>query len=104
MSAGLGEGELPPLSHRMIFGLASDVKANVHYLEDTCVLYPAGHSVVLYDTETKTQRFIHGRYLLCVGRSILSSSFVEHSRKTKALIPKGTSHAFAWIDSWSLLN
>ena len=45
---------------RHIFGLKSDVSFGLHYLEDNCVIYPAGHNIVLYSTDTKTQRFIHG--------------------------------------------
>lgn len=47
-------------SCRHIFGLKSDVSSGIHYLEDNCVIYPAGHNIVLYSTDTKTQRFIHG--------------------------------------------
>lgn len=49
----------PVLTHRHVFGLKSDVSGGIHYLEDNCVLYPAGHNVVLYSLDTKTQRFIH---------------------------------------------
>ena len=44
-----------------IFGLKADVSGGIQYLEDNCVIYPAGHNIVLYSTDTKTQRFIHGR-------------------------------------------
>jgi hypothetical protein len=46
---------------RHVFGLKADVSSGIHYLEDNCVIYPAGHNIVLYSTDTKTQRFIHGR-------------------------------------------
>jgi hypothetical protein len=50
----------PLLGYRAIFGLKPDVKSNVHYVDDQTVLYPAGHNVIIYSAETKTQRFIHG--------------------------------------------
>jgi WD40 repeat protein len=41
-----------------VFGLKGDVKNNIHYLDDVHVLYPAGYSIVMYNTEKKTQKFI----------------------------------------------
>ena len=46
----------PPCSH--VFGLKSDVKENVHYVDEQTVLYPAGSNIILYGIEQKTQRFI----------------------------------------------
>jgi len=40
-----------------ILGLKADVKDNVHYLEESEVVYPAGRHVVIYNTEKKTQRY-----------------------------------------------
>jgi hypothetical protein len=49
-------------SHRShIFGLKADVVSNIHYLDETFVLYVAGHNLIIYDTQKKSQRFIHGR-------------------------------------------
>ena len=48
------------VSPRHTFGLKADVKDNVHYLDEQTVLYPAGHNVVIFNTEQKTQRFISG--------------------------------------------
>ena len=41
-----------------MFGAKSDVRENVHYVDESTVLYPAGHQIVLYHVESKTQRFI----------------------------------------------
>ena len=41
------------------FGLKGDVRANVHYIDETTAVYPCGHMVIVYNTETKTQNFIH---------------------------------------------
>ena len=51
----------PELVHRHIFGLKSDVKNNFFWLDDNKILYPAGHTIVIYDIEQKVQQFIFGR-------------------------------------------
>ncbi|CAD7922808.1 unnamed protein product [Amoebophrya sp. A25] len=53
-----GGGDSYQLSYRACFGLKSDVKHNVHFFEETQLVYPAGHTtVLLYD---KSQRFFPG--------------------------------------------
>ena len=47
------------LSHNHIFGLKPDVTDAVWFLDESKLLYPAGHNVVIYDTENKSQKFIH---------------------------------------------
>ena len=49
-----------PSTSRYVFGFRGDVKDNVAYAEDGSVVYPAGHNVVLYSPDTKTQRLISG--------------------------------------------
>lgn len=44
------------LSHGHLFGLKTDVKNNVHYIEEHLVAYPCGHSVVLLHLETRAQQ------------------------------------------------
>ncbi len=44
----------------MVFGLRADVADNLHYADDGSIIYPAGHNVILYQNDTKTQRFIPG--------------------------------------------
>ena len=46
------------VSLKHIFGLKGDVKDNIHYIDETNVLYPAGYNIVLYNTEKKTQKFV----------------------------------------------
>jgi len=48
------------LSLRHVFGLKSDVTSNVHYVDETQLLYPAGHNTVLYSTDQKTQKIFPG--------------------------------------------
>lgn len=38
-----------------IFGLKGDVHACVHYFDEAYVIYAAGHNIVVYNTETKSQ-------------------------------------------------
>ncbi len=57
------------LSH--VFGARSDVPNNVHFVDENIVLYPAGHCLILHDTETKSQRFIYGSKASVGGRGNL---------------------------------
>lgn len=45
---------------RHVFGLKGDTKENIHYIDETTVIYPAGHNTVLYNIEQKAQKFIPG--------------------------------------------
>ncbi|KAK9830297.1 hypothetical protein WJX72_010857 [[Myrmecia] bisecta] len=45
---------------RHVFGLRGDVKDNIHFVEENSLVFPVGHHAVLYNTETKVQRFIPG--------------------------------------------
>ncbi|TPX47853.1 hypothetical protein SeLEV6574_g02417 [Synchytrium endobioticum] len=46
------------VAHRHAFGLSARVKSNIHFADEQSVLYPTGANVVLYNVETKAQRFI----------------------------------------------
>ena len=50
----------PPPPRRHVFGAKGDVRANVHYLDETTVLYAAGNQIVLHHVESNTQRFVPG--------------------------------------------
>jgi len=49
-----------PQTLRFFFGLKSDVRNNVHFIDDQKILYPAGHNVVIYDMDNKSQQLIPG--------------------------------------------
>lgn len=57
------------------------------YTEDGAVVYPAGHNVVIYSSETKTQRLIHGTLesegitALCVSANKKLLAVAERSEK-----------------------
>jgi len=52
----------PPLTvtPKFMFGLKSDVKNGINFLDDQRILYPCGHNVVIYSFEDKSQIFIPG--------------------------------------------
>lgn len=45
------------VSLQFIFGVRSDIRDSLHFWDEKRVIYPAGHNVVLYDIEERTQRF-----------------------------------------------
>lgn len=114
-----------PILRRHIFGLRGDVKDNIHFLDETTVVYPAGkhlftlffpcipscalprlrvrlgallkppnfsatflpsgHNIILYSTDTKTQRF-----LPCTVESDGITAFaLSKSRRYLAVAEKG---------------
>lgn len=56
VGSGGGGGAIITLKH--IFGLKGDVANNIHYLDETHVMYPAGYNIPIYDLDKKTQRFL----------------------------------------------
>jgi hypothetical protein len=44
--------------YRYVFGLKGDVNGNIFYVDETNVLYPAGSNSVIYNIESKTQKFL----------------------------------------------
>ena len=43
------------LTHRHIFGLKGDVKRLIHFVEESTCMYPCGHNIILYNSETREQ-------------------------------------------------
>eukprot|EP00466_Bigelowiella_natans_P020910 jgi/Bigna1/37070/e_gw1.17.10.1 len=48
-----------PIKLDYLFGLQTTVNSNIHYIDEAEVVYPCGHNVIVYDTEKRTQKFIH---------------------------------------------
>lgn len=46
-----------------MIGLKPDVNPGVLAISDSVIAYVCGHNVVLYDIETKTQRYVLGKSL-----------------------------------------
>jgi len=55
-----GHGPALSLVHRHVFGLKPDVKNNVHYAEETQIIYPAGTNAVLWQADQKQQKIFQG--------------------------------------------
>lgn len=66
---------------RYLFGLKADVRNNIHFGDEDTVIYPAGHTVVIYNYQTRTQQFLFGRYVwlsrYCVCISIYYSTYIS---------------------------
>lgn len=43
------------------FGLKADVRDNICFIDEQTVVYPAGSSIIVYNVDTRTQRFIQVR-------------------------------------------
>eukprot|EP00729_Bicosta_minor_P028336 gene28336-8202_t len=50
------------LQQTRAFGLAGDVRDNVCYLDEQTIVYPAGSTLVIYNTATREQKFIPGSH------------------------------------------
>eukprot|EP00742_Colponemidia_sp_Colp-10_P003011 GILJ01003213.1.p1 GENE.GILJ01003213.1~~GILJ01003213.1.p1 ORF type:complete len:1307 (+),score=279.75 GILJ01003213.1:41-3922(+) len=73
------------LTHRHVFGLKGDVKDDVHYVDENLVVYPSGHNTVLYNTESKTQRFFPGTE----GTEGITALAVSPSKRYLAVAERG---------------
>eukprot|EP00397_Hematodinium_sp_SG-2012_P003973 GEMP01003983.1.p1 GENE.GEMP01003983.1~~GEMP01003983.1.p1 ORF type:complete len:1382 (+),score=370.47 GEMP01003983.1:167-4312(+) len=60
MDSSLSQVPTFTLSHKHVFGLKTNVNHNVHFAEETQIIYPAGNNTILYYTDHKTQRFFPG--------------------------------------------
>lgn len=43
-----------------VFGLQASLKDVLHFVDETTVIYPAGHNLVFWSTDQKTQKIISG--------------------------------------------
>lgn len=84
----------PVISHKHVFGLKADAKNNIHYLEENVVLYPAGHNIIIYNTDTKVQRFIHGSDMNGPqGATEITALAVSPNKRYVAVAEKGVERA-----------
>ena len=58
MASAPAEGAQGTVVPRHIFGLKGDVRNNVHYTDETVVVFPCGATTVVHNTDTREQRFI----------------------------------------------
>lgn len=75
------------ISPKLVFGFRGDVSDNVGYADDGSVVYPAGHNIVLYSPDSKTQRLISGTLesegitAICVSPNKKLLAVAERSEK-----------------------
>lgn len=43
-----------------VFGLKASLRDALHFVDDTTVIYPAGHNLVFWSTDQKSQKIISG--------------------------------------------
>ena len=65
------------LTHRFLFGVNAEISSNIHFIDDSTILYVAGHNVVLYDQLEARQKFIHGAEK---SEKITSVALCEHKK------------------------
>ncbi|ETK90168.1 hypothetical protein L915_06001 [Phytophthora nicotianae] len=68
----------PGLIHRHFFGLKGSVHNNVAFAEESVLVYPCGHNVIIYNLESKEQQFIHG--VETTGRGITALAVAPNKR------------------------
>jgi WD40 repeat protein len=85
----------PPLTlqHRHVFGLKHDVVNNVHYAEETQIIYPAGTNTVLWLADQKQQKFFPGN----ASSGGITCLAVNASKRYLAVAEKSTTGAIVQI-------
>jgi len=51
---------LASLIPHYVYGVKSSIKNSLFFIDETTVIYPAGHNVVFWSLDQKTQRIISG--------------------------------------------
>eukprot|EP00929_Paragymnodinium_shiwhaense_P023266 TRINITY_DN1460_c0_g2_i1.p1 TRINITY_DN1460_c0_g2~~TRINITY_DN1460_c0_g2_i1.p1 ORF type:complete len:1226 (+),score=432.73 TRINITY_DN1460_c0_g2_i1:97-3774(+) len=77
------------LQHRHVFGIKADVKNNVHYVEETQIIYPAGTNTVLWQADQKQQKFFQGS----PGVDGITCLAVNSTKRYMAVAEKNTGNA-----------
>ena len=62
---------------QFLAGLKTEVTDNVHFLDEQKVIYPAGHNVVVFHIEDKTQQYLPG----IEGSEGITAMAISQSRK-----------------------
>lgn len=55
---GYGSDHPQMISRRFVFGVRHDVKDGLHHMDDTTCVWAAGKSIVVYNTQLGTQKFV----------------------------------------------
>jgi hypothetical protein len=80
------------------FGLKADVSDNVCYLDEQNVVYPSGGTVVIYNIDQQSQRFIQGTE----GSDGFTAMAVSPNRRYIALAERGAKASVTIYDLHSL--
>eukprot|EP01012_Entosiphon_sulcatum_P014150 TRINITY_DN1923_c0_g1_i1.p1 TRINITY_DN1923_c0_g1~~TRINITY_DN1923_c0_g1_i1.p1 ORF type:complete len:1205 (+),score=349.53 TRINITY_DN1923_c0_g1_i1:90-3704(+) len=83
------------LSKRHAFGVKADVKDNIHYIDDTTVAFPVGRNVVIYNTQSNTQKFIPG----AEKTDAITAMALSPNKKYIAVAESGENPAVAIYDT-----
>ena len=73
---------IPTLAHKHIFGLNADVMDNIWFVDENLIVYPVGHTVVVYNCETRLQSFVHGTE----GDMLISDAPALHAQPVKSTL------------------
>lgn len=60
MADATASGPACTLAHKCVFGLNASVNSNVHFAEESQIVYPAGTNTILWLAEKKEQKFFQG--------------------------------------------
>lgn len=77
---------------RTVFGFRGDVSDNIGYTDEGAIVYPAGHNVVLYQPDTKTQRLLPGTLesegitAICISPNKRLLAVAERSEKAMVTV------------------
>jgi len=92
-SSPAASGPAITLQPRHVFGLKADVKNNVHYAEETQIIYPAGTNTVLWLADQKQQKFFQGN----PGAEGITCLAVNGSKRYLAVAEKNAQCAIVTI-------
>ncbi len=69
--------------------MRNNVHANLHYVDENVLVYPAGHNVVKYSIDSKLQEFINGSD----GTLAITTVAVSASKR---YVPRTAGHAYMY--------
>ena len=78
---------------KFIFGVNGELRRNVHLIDNHKLLYTAGHNIVIYNLEDKTQDFLPGTE----GTEGITAVAISTHKKHIAICEKGPTRAMCHI-------
>lgn len=77
------------LTPRFIFGINGMLSNNLHIVDEKKLLYVAGHNVIIYNIDEKSQHFISG----CEGSEGINAISVSPQQRYLAICERGAERA-----------